>query len=139
MKISRVEIHNFRNFKNFSAIFTEEFQTIIGENNIGKSNFLWALRLVLDKNLSVNSRNLREEDFNDFPEINRQSYIAISVIIRSQNFESLPNLYSLRISESECRVTYLFAHKNKFDDLTEEPAVVFSDFGWKLLGGWHRF
>ena len=63
MHIKSIEIKNFRNFSDFRIDFTEGFQTIIGENNIGKSNLYWAIRLVLDKNISYNSRNLEEKDF----------------------------------------------------------------------------
>ena len=38
---------------------------IVGENKIGKSNLLYALRLVLDPSLPDSARKLREEDFWD--------------------------------------------------------------------------
>ena len=45
--ISRVVIKNFRNFKNVDVCLGHK-QIIIGENNVGKTNFLRALQLVLD-------------------------------------------------------------------------------------------
>ena len=41
-------------------------QIIIGENNVGKTNFLRALQLILDPTLSDEDRMLQESDFNDF-------------------------------------------------------------------------
>lgn len=46
MYISKVEIKNYRNYEDFS-IELKPFVTIIGENNIGKSNLLEAIFLVL--------------------------------------------------------------------------------------------
>jgi len=51
------------NFNDFSIDFSKGFQTIIGENNIGKSNLYWAIRLILDRDLSYNARNLDIKDF----------------------------------------------------------------------------
>jgi len=62
--ISRVVIKNFRNFKNVDVCLGHK-QTIIGENNVGKTNFLRALQLVLDPTLSDEDRMLQESDFND--------------------------------------------------------------------------
>ncbi len=45
--ISRVIIKNYRNFKYVDTKLDHK-QVIIGENNIGKTNFLRALQLILD-------------------------------------------------------------------------------------------
>ena len=62
--ISRVVIKNFRNFKNVDVCLGHK-QIIIGENNVGKTNFLRALQLVLYTTLSDEDRMLQESDFND--------------------------------------------------------------------------
>ena len=64
MRISRIQIKNFRNFSNLD-ITLGKHAVIVGENKIGKSNFLYALRLVLDPSLPDSARKLREEDFWD--------------------------------------------------------------------------
>lgn len=56
MKISRVQIQNFRNIKDVD-VQLGDVVTLIGENNSGKSNFLYALTLPFlsdDNNLSKN-------------------------------------------------------------------------------------
>ena len=56
MKISRVQIQNFRNIRNVD-VQLGDVVTLIGENNSGKSNFLYALTLPFlsdDNNLSKN-------------------------------------------------------------------------------------
>lgn len=40
-------------------------QVIIGENNVGKTNFLSAIQLILDKDYSDSDRQLTPEDFHD--------------------------------------------------------------------------
>jgi len=69
MYINSIVIKNFRNFKDFDLTLTDGFQTIIGENNIGKSNLYRAIRLVLDQSLSYKERLLDEKDFNGFSDL----------------------------------------------------------------------
>lgn len=45
MKITHAQVENFRNLKDVSIGFNTEISYIIGENNIGKSNFLDALQI----------------------------------------------------------------------------------------------
>ncbi len=113
MYIKSIEIKNFRNFSDFEIKFNDGFQTLIGENNIGKSNLYWAIRLVLDRNLSYNSRNLEEKDFNDFIDLEIDSYISISIEFYGDNLASLPNLHALKNSDNTVRISYLYAHKSK--------------------------
>lgn len=62
--ISRVRIKNYRNFKDVDVKLGHK-QVIIGENNVGKTNFIRALQLILDPTLSDEDRMLQELDFND--------------------------------------------------------------------------
>ncbi|ANU27073.1 ATP-dependent nuclease [Planococcus versutus] len=64
MYISKVKISNFRNFKETEVELGKQM-VIVGENKIGKSNFIHALRLVLDPTLSETSRVLQISDFWD--------------------------------------------------------------------------
>lgn len=64
MRISRVCIENFRNFKLLDVELGQNI-VLVGENKAGKSNFIEALRLVLDPSLSDSDRQLTEQDFWD--------------------------------------------------------------------------
>ncbi len=64
MYISQLELTNFRNFKNAIFKFKKGVNTLIGENSSGKSNALYAIRLLLDENLPINATKLLENDFN---------------------------------------------------------------------------
>jgi putative ATP-dependent endonuclease of OLD family len=62
MKIERVSIKNFRNFENIDVEFGENI-ILVGANATGKSNFIYALRLILDPTLSHRDRMLVDDDF----------------------------------------------------------------------------
>jgi putative ATP-dependent endonuclease of OLD family len=62
--ISRVRITNFANFQNLD-VETGEDMVIVGENKVGKSNFLRAIQLILDAGLSERDRRLGLEHFWD--------------------------------------------------------------------------
>jgi putative ATP-dependent endonuclease of OLD family len=64
MRIARINIENFRNFHKLD-IAVGRSAVILGENQIGKTNFIYALRLVLDPSLPEIARQLRVEDFWD--------------------------------------------------------------------------
>ena len=64
MRIARIAIENFRNFRAIDLPIGDH-AVIVGENKVGKSNLVHALRLVLDPTLPDASRQLRVEDFWD--------------------------------------------------------------------------
>lgn len=64
MRISRVKISNFANFSKID-VETGESIVIVGENKVGKSNFVRALQLILDPGLSERDRQLGLEQFWD--------------------------------------------------------------------------
>lgn len=140
MNISRVYIKNFRNFEDFGINFTNGFQTIIGENNIGKSNFYYAIRLILDQYMSYRDRSLGIKDFYNFEELTINSHIIISLDLFGNDLASFPNLHALNTSQNTARITYLLAHKSKFiDDGTIFNEIKIEDFKWKLYGAGNSY
>lgn len=136
MNIKSIAIKNFRNFSDFSIEFSKGYQTIIGENNIGKSNLYWAIRLILDKELSYNARNLDIKDFHGFKkEVKIDDHVIISIELYSEDLASFPTFHSFKTSDTTARITYLYAHKSKFiedDDIPEK--IELSQFKWQLFG-----
>ena len=59
MRISCVKVNNYRNIDGIEVTFNPECNYIIGENNIGKSNFLTLLATV------CNGKSFDEKDFAD--------------------------------------------------------------------------
>ena len=137
MNIKNVTIKNFRNFSDFSIDFSKGFQTIIGENNIGKSNLYWAIRLVLDKDLSFNARKLELKDFHGYKKaISIDDYVLISVELFSEELSSFPTFHSIKTSDTTARITYIYAHKNKLNRNEIIPnEIQIDDFSWSLFAG----
>ena len=64
MYIKKVHIENFRNFTNVDVPL-KQYSTIVGENDVGKSNFLDAIKLLLYNNsIQFYSKRLSLTDFN---------------------------------------------------------------------------
>lgn len=59
MKIKRVKINNYRNLDGIELCFNKESNYIVGENNLGKSNFLSVLETVFS------GRKFDDDDFGD--------------------------------------------------------------------------
>ncbi|MBG0358208.1 AAA family ATPase, partial [Enterococcus faecium] len=60
MFISTLQIRNFRNYESEIFRFDNETNTIIGENDSGKTNALTALRILLDDSYYYSSKTLKE-------------------------------------------------------------------------------
>ncbi|WP_419698128.1 AAA family ATPase [Mucilaginibacter sp. NFX135] len=137
MNIKQVTIKNFRNFEDITIEFSPGFQTIIGENNIGKSNLYWAIRLVLDKELSYNSRKLELKDFNGFKNtLEIDDHVLISIELYSEKLAEFPTFHSCKTGHNTAQITYIYAHKNQFISSAEIPdRIDLHDFQWRLFAG----
>lgn len=112
--ISRVTIKNFRNFKNVDVSLGHK-QVIIGENNIGKTNFLRALQLILDPTLSDEDRILDESDFFDGlkkPMENKEEIVIEIYINNYSNNKTILATFSdatvIENEEEKLLITYKF-------------------------------
>jgi len=65
MYLKYLQIVNYKNLKNVKFTFNKGANTIIGENDSGKSNALTALRILLDDSFYYNTKRLKESDFSD--------------------------------------------------------------------------
>lgn len=64
MRLVKLSIRNFRNFAAIDIPLTGNV-VLLGENRVGKSNLLFAIRLVLDPTLPDSARQLKLSDFWD--------------------------------------------------------------------------
>jgi len=136
MRISRITITNFRNFADLDIVLGEH-AVIVGENKIGKSNLLHALRLVLDPSLPDSARKLREEDFWDGLKrpLGKEDKITISVELT--DFEDDENQLAVlaeHLVEPDpmvARLTYVW---QPLPGLTGEPRKD-ADYEFFLYGG----
>ena len=84
--ISRVQIKNFRNFLDVD-VYLDHKQVIIGENNVGKTNFLRAIQLILDKSYSDTDRELLPEDFHESIDSPMENGVEIEIKIEIRGYE----------------------------------------------------
>jgi putative ATP-dependent endonuclease of OLD family len=136
MRISRIHIENFRNFHELD-IEVGASAVIVGENKIGKSNLLFALRLLLDPSLPDSARKLRDEDFWDGLDrpLGREDNIAVSVDLT--DFEDDERLFAtlgehlVSTKPVTSRLTYAYGPLNAKDDADLKE----SDYDFSIFGG----
>lgn len=112
MKLTRIQIENFRNFHKIDVMLNGNV-VIVGENSVGKSNLLYALRLIFDPTLPDSARQLGQGDFWDgLGEPLEDEKIVVSVDL--QEFEDdlalLAQLTDFRLDDdaNTVRLTYEF-------------------------------
>jgi putative ATP-dependent endonuclease of OLD family len=136
MRISRIHIKNFRNFHNLDIALGQSV-VILGENRIGKSNLLHAIRLVLDPSLPDSARQLRIEDFWDglSRPLSADSQILISVDISDfEDDEDLLAVLAEHLVQPQpmvARLTYFFGSIPGL----KHPPVKDDDFEFSTYGG----
>lgn len=113
MRLSRIRIKNFRNFKSLNVRLGEH-AVILGENKVGKTNLLFALRLILDPSLPDSARQLRLDDFWDGLERPLKQDDVIEISLEFRDFENNENLLAI-LADSlvqpdpmVARITYRF-------------------------------
>ena len=62
MRIEKIHIKGFRNFED-EEIFFQPKTLIIGANDVGKTNLLYALRILFDKSISEHDLDLKDSDY----------------------------------------------------------------------------
>ena len=65
MFLKYLQIVNYKNLRSARFSFVEGVNTVIGENDSGKSNAMTALRILLDDTYYYNTKRLKENDFSD--------------------------------------------------------------------------
>lgn len=91
MFLNHLQVVNYKNLNATRFTFVEGVNTIIGENDSGKSNAMTALRILLDDTYYYNTKRLKETDFSDALSDWKGNWIIISAIfgeITSQDKEN---------------------------------------------------
>ena len=144
--ISRVVIKNYRNFKDVDVELGHK-AIVIGENNVGKTNFLRALQLILDSTLSDDDRMLDESDFNDTLENPMENEEEIEIQIYISNYQSnrtiLTVLQDATVKDSNgievLKLTYKFMPYTDDNGNTEYIYKIFQgDKEDKTFGAYER-
>ena len=137
MRISYVCIKNFRNFKKCEVNLGQNI-VLIGENKAGKSNFITALRLVLDP---LQNRQLTADDFwggAGQPFDGRSIQVTIQITdFDGENPDLVPLTWLspclIKLNPAVAQLTYLY-----YPDVNEEEQQLFQkkytadDYKWMI-------
>lgn len=136
MRLSRITIKNFRNFKALDVRLGEH-AVMLGENKVGKTNLLFALRLILDPSLPDSARKLRLDDFWDGLPRPLKAEDVIEVSVEFRGFEGNENLLAVladhlvKPDPMVARITYRY---QPMPGLEGSPRSE-SDYEFILFGG----
>lgn len=99
MKIRKIEIRNFRNLRDIE-VYPAHTTIFIGENNAGKSNLLYALRLLLDPEAKRLESEISEEDINDVARSEGENGFSIAIEVGDlQKHQELEAIFMDRIAQ----------------------------------------
>lgn len=139
MQVSRVLVQNFRNFEKLEIDPFPRSAVIVGENGVGKSNLLHALRLVLDPDLPDSARRLRSEDVCDFADATLEGGVEVRIEVEFTGFEGDLAAEStwdgcyISLKPLTARVTYVFRPREAADGSL--PSLTRDDYDWDVFGG----
>ncbi len=147
MHISRVVIKNFRNLHLLDVSLEPGMTCVVGENNSGKTNFLFALQLALDANLSNYSRILSKEDFSNGIDISTPQQVFVGLELtdfydedQDEKVKELALAQEWAVEENVARICYRFRPTSAVRQAIESEErgstdLTIEDYEYELVGG----
>lgn len=114
MQIEKVEITNFRNFESATIAFRKS-TLVIGANDVGKTNLMFALRLLLDKSLSERDIEPTETDFNIKPDGSQANEFSIVIHFCDVKEEAVLSVLREYVSDDSKTVFKLAASRENLE------------------------
>ena len=102
MRIENIHIKGFRNFDDEKITFQDK-TLIIGANDVGKTNLIYALRLLFDKSISERDLELSDSDYNAY---SKTDYIEITVTITNVVEECLLSCFAGAMKDGTVLIRY---------------------------------
>lgn len=142
MYIRRIVIRNFRSFEHLDVSIGPGTTCVIGENNTGKSNFLHAIRLCIDAELSSAFRSLTPNDIHSAVDIAHPTQVLIALEISDfagkVNEEALVGAWQHK--PGLARLIYRYRPKlGVREDLEAEEVrpgeLTREEYQWEITGG----
>lgn len=134
MYISKISIKNYRNFGNIPFVMKlKKFTTIIGSNNVGKTNLLESIGLILSQDITMfRKRMLQVEDINYTSRLRfKEEIIKYSIpaneiqfpeVVVELTFEDMDKKQLSVVGDwfstkkmNKAKLTYVFKTVNSFD------------------------
>jgi putative ATP-dependent endonuclease of OLD family len=138
MRIGRLAIRNFRNFLDLEIDPFPANAVFVGENGIGKSNLLHALRLVLDPDLPRSAQRLRSEDICEFGGRRLADGVEVRIevdlvdIDESLQEDAACDGCFVGLDPLVARLTYVFRPRS---DVTTTGELGTDDYEARIFGG----
>lgn len=123
MILKKVILKGFRNFKEAEINFQEK-TLVIGSNDVGKSNLLYALRILLDKSLSESDIEPKDSDFYAYELTNK---LEISLYLEEIKEDCLKSIFKEHISDHDCSVLKYEASRDGENNKKEYRFLVGKD------------
>lgn len=122
MYLKYLQIINYKNLKSTRFEFLPGSNTIIGENDSGKSNAMTALRILLDDTYYYNPKRLKESDFSDILGNWRGHWIIISAyfdgITSTEQQEEICKEITPEIEDEDFLKSYIRCDGSNFGTVT---------------------
>jgi len=126
MQLQRVHIKGFRNFNDTEISFQRK-TLIIGANDVGKTNLIYALRLLFDKTISEHDLELVDSDYNAYSGTNT---IEITAYLSNITEDCLLSIFVGAVKDGKLVIRYTnqkggtYKFFSGYDDsvLTELPS-----------------
>lgn len=114
MEIEWIKISGFRNFDN-DKINLSKNTLIIGANDVGKTNLLYALRLLFDRSLSDRELDLSNSDYNVYT---KSETIEITVKLTKVYEDCLKSTFKEDIKDGSLFIQYKNSKQGEYSILT---------------------
>ena len=142
MYLSRIVIRGFRNFDHLDVPINDKVTCVVGENNTGKTNLVFALRLALDAAMSSTFRNLTVEDFCSGTDVSTPQQVIVSLEYRGFTAKSPEEgmLMHCIVSPDLARITYRFRPKREILEAINAKihpgtGLTIDDYRYEIRGG----
>ncbi|WAX94234.1 AAA family ATPase [Aminobacter sp. NyZ550] len=138
MQLSRIIIRNFRNFKSLDVKLSGDV-VIVGENRVGKSNLIHALRLIFDPTMPDSARELQLADFwdgLDGPSVDDTIMVCVDIRDFAGDLNVLAMLTEFRLDDDPDTVRLNYVCRAKVD-LAGDPTSD-DDLEFVCYGGEHE-
>jgi putative ATP-dependent endonuclease of OLD family len=114
MRIKWLRIKGFRNFDDEVINFNDK-TLIIGGNDVGKTNMIYALRIILDKSLSLRDLELNDNDYNAYT---KASEIEITLKLSDITEDCLKSVFTGDIENGSVIIQYKNSKSGEVNILT---------------------
>lgn len=114
MKIDKIHIKGFRSFDDEVITFQKK-TLIIGANDVGKTNLLYALRLLFDKSLNEHDLELSDSDYNAY---SHADTVEITVYLSEIIEDCLMSTFDGAIKDGKLIIQYTNSKNGSYRILT---------------------